>query len=323
MRIPFVKKSNYVQHGHFVGEAKKTIQGFLFHLRFISRFRFRKANKKDIFYFVFDPDFNHPGLADRLKAIVYCYYIAKQSGCSFKLICTEPFVLEDYLAPNLVDWVASPRDLEYSVTETRFFIYTARRTGVNYRLLQGYQYHCYCYQGDDLFYQTGHPYGQHFGELFNELFRVSPKLQAAIDALRLVPKTYISAHIRFVNALESFENSKYPTLSEKKRLQLISRCKNALVKIANQSDMPVYVFSDSKRFLDSLSDVPVQMLDISQIAHISHTKDESAILKTFVDWYCIANSKLVYRLLADELYQTNFSLYAALVEKTEVIDYNI
>ncbi len=324
MRIPYpIKKSNYAQHGHKVGELKKTIQGFLFHLRFFFRFRFRKASKKNIFYFVYDPSFKHPGLADRLKAIVYCYYITKQSGYSFKLIYTKPFVWADYLEPNLVDWIASPQDLEYSVADTRLFIYTARRTGINFRLTPERQYHCYCYQGDDLFYQTGHPYGQYFGELFNELFRVSPKLQAAIDASGLVPKTYISVHIRFVNALDSFERKKYPTLSESKQLQLISRCRNAIKKIACQSDMPVYVFSDSKSFLDSLSDLPVQKLDVSGIAHISHTEDERAILKTFVDWFCIANSKVVYRLLADELYQTNFSLYAALINDTKVIDYNV
>ena len=32
-----------------------------------------KLKKADTFFFVIDPRFNHPGLADRMKAIIACY----------------------------------------------------------------------------------------------------------------------------------------------------------------------------------------------------------------------------------------------------------
>jgi hypothetical protein len=323
MNLPFIQKTNYERHGQKIAELKKTIQGFLFHLRFIPRFRFRNATRKNIFYFVFDPKFKHPGLADRLKAIIYCYYIAKNSGYTFKVVFSHPFRLADYLTENETDWEASWDELEYSVTDTRFFIYTARRTGTEYRLPSGRQYHCYCYKGDDLFYQTGHEYGMYFKELFTELFRPSQYLQKAIESIGLKPKSYISVHIRFVNALGTFERSKYPTLTADRQEDLINRCHTALRDIANNTQLPVYVFSDSSRFLDTLTGLPVQCIDHTAVAHISHTTERETVIKTFVDWYLIANSNKVYRLLSEELYKTNFSLYASLIGGIRAIDLHI
>jgi len=321
--MPFIKKSNYARHGHLIGEIKKTIQGNLFHLKFLTRFKFKRAQNLNVFYFIFDPDFSHPGLADRLKAITYCYYITKQSGYQFKIIYLRPFRLSDFFAENKVKWAATEEELEYSFKDTRFFIYTARRTGIKYKLPANRQYHCYCYKGDDLFYQTGHPYGQYFHELFNELFRPSSLLHDAISETELKPKEYISVHIRFVNALGTIEDSRYPTLPKEQQELLIKRCHVALSKIAKENQLPVYVFSDSVRFLATLSSLPVHTLANKKIAHVSHATDKESVLKTFVDWYIIAQSQKVYRLLSDELYKTNFSLYAALTGRAEVIDYII
>jgi hypothetical protein len=321
--MSLIRKSNYARHGHFVGEIKKSVQGFLFHQRFLPKFRHWHASRVNVFYFVVHPDFTHPGLADRLKAIIYCYYIAKQSGYDFKIVYTHPFQLTDYICENRIKWAASENDLEYAIADTRFFIYTARRTGTDYKLPPNRQYHCYCYKGDDLFYQTGHHYGMYFGELYNELFKPSCLLQNAIDSTNIPPKTYVSVHIRFVNALGMTERAKYPTLSAQRQETLIEQCHSALVKIADQNELPVYVFSDSERFLDTLTNLPVHIIDRKRIGHVSHTTDKEAILKTFLDWYLIANSSKVYRLLSDDLYQTNFSLYAALIKETQVIDYHI
>ena len=81
-----------------------------------------KLKKADTFFFVIDPRFNHPGLADRMKAIIACYNEAKKNGLHFKIVFKQPFVLEDYLHPTSIDndWVADFRDLEYSFFKTRF-----------------------------------------------------------------------------------------------------------------------------------------------------------------------------------------------------------
>lgn len=47
-----------------------------------------KLKKADTFFFVIDPRFNHPGLADRMKAIIACYNEAKKSRLySSNLLC--------------------------------------------------------------------------------------------------------------------------------------------------------------------------------------------------------------------------------------------
>ena len=67
----------------------------------------------------------------------------------------------------------------------------------------------------------------------------------------------------------------------------------------------------------------MHVTDSKGIAHISHTSDKDSVMKTFIDWYLLAQASKVYRLKADELYLTNFPLYAVLTQGTEVKDYEI
>ena len=46
---------------------------------------------KNVFYFVIAPGIKHPGLADRMKAIVDCYNIAKLNGYQFRVVFKIPF----------------------------------------------------------------------------------------------------------------------------------------------------------------------------------------------------------------------------------------
>lgn len=88
---------------------------------YILRLRLCSAYKKNTFCFVIDPNIKHPGLADRMKAMIDCYNIAKLNGYDFRIVFKTPFRLEDYLQPNAVDWVAEYTDLNYSLIGTRFF----------------------------------------------------------------------------------------------------------------------------------------------------------------------------------------------------------
>ena len=295
-------------------ELLTAVRGMVWQLRYLRKFSFAHSRHTGIFYFIIEPRYKHPGLADRLKAIVSCYHIAKNNGYEFKIIAEEPFLLSDYLSPAATNWVAERKDLEYSIPDTRFFIYSALRKGTDCKLKPGKQYHCYCYKGDDLFYVNGLPYEQQFKNLFHQLFKPAPLLAHAIEATGLRNTEYVAIHIRFVNALGCFENQKYPTLPPSRQQELILRCHNA-IQLIQQShhNTPVYVFSDSKRFIQSLADMPVKVLSSQNIAHLSHTTDKNEMAKTFLDFFIISQAKEVYRLVAKELYWTNFSLYAAIV----------
>lgn len=312
--------------GGQLGKERLTfLKGWLFDLKYVIKIRVKGLKLKNVFFFVFDPNFSHPGLADRFKAIVSCYYIAKINNYEFKIVHPFPYKLSDFVVENSVKWESSASYLEYSIVGTKFFVYTGLIKGLKCHLIPDKQYHCYSYKGDDIFYVNGvKNFGKEFGRLFNELFLPSPKLKAAIDSTGLKPKEYIAIHARFVNTLDSFESSKYPKLSPKKQTELLERCKNKLEEVINkEKPFPVVVFSDSKRFLDYIKNLNVVLLDSKNVEHISYSTNDDAILKTYLDFFLISRARTVYRMISQELYATNFSLYASYVGNAEEIELEV
>ena len=76
---------------------------------------------------------------------------------------------------------------------------------------------------------------------------------------------------------------------------------------------PVYVFSDSKVFLESLSDMPVKVLNSESIGHTNEQGKTDVYLKSFLDLFIMSKSKDIYRILSPELYQ--WSCYALLAAR--------
>ena len=99
---------------------KADIKAFIKHLRYYYKMRFKHAKNIGTFYMVFEPFRGHPGLADRMKAIISTYNIAKANGYDFKIFFETPFKLSEYLAPKK-DWQASLDELEYSVFDTTLY----------------------------------------------------------------------------------------------------------------------------------------------------------------------------------------------------------
>lgn len=74
----------------------------------------------------------------------------------------------------------------------------------------------------------------------------------------------------------------------------------------------VYVFSDSKRFLDSIDDISVKILGSENIGHVSENSNKEVQLKAFVDLFVMSKSSAVYRMQAPELFSySGYSLLAA------------
>lgn len=109
----------------------------------IGKYRFRRSKRNGYFYFYLDPSIKHPGLADRLKAIVSCYYISKQNGYKYKIVFDTPFSLKDYLMPNAVEWYSKENEIEFSILDTKIFDYT----GELVYLKPNKYYICYNYSG--------------------------------------------------------------------------------------------------------------------------------------------------------------------------------
>ncbi len=290
-------------------------------LPYLRRMTIGGAHAQDVFFFVIAPDIKHPGLADRLKAIIDCYNIAKLNGYQFRIVFKIPFRLEDYLAPNTVEWVAGPEDLKYSIGGTRFFnelnFLTEDSWKGHTRLAAGKEYHCYSYVGNRqprVFPESGYDWSK----LYHELFRPAPRLQQAIDACGYPEHSYVAGHLRFVNALEHFEEvtcCDNALRTDEEKEGLIRRCKQGLMRIRRENgDCRILVFSDSKRFLDSLSDIPVEVLRHDNVGHVSFGSDGDTTLKTFIDLYMISRAKKVYRIDAPELYGwSGFAVTGAMI----------
>lgn len=264
-------------------------------------------------YFVFDPSRNHPGMTDRVKVIVCCYWIAKINGFDFKIIYDQPHRLSDYLSENLVAWKADRSELSYSLQNSRLLSYNGSLK-VPHLSKHVKQYHIYNYIGINILLYNQVPDAERiWTDCFNELFMPSPRLAEAFAATGLVPGHYISAHLRFVNALEHFEEGYYNSLSSKEQNTLIEKCLSVLktIQMANE-DLPLYVFSDSRRFLIIAKETGYHCLD-GQIGHVSFVNDENTLLKTFLDLYAISQSAKVFRVLGGPLYDSTFSYYAALM----------
>ena len=277
-----------------------------------------KLKKADTFFFVIDPRFNHPGLADRMKAIIACYNEAKKNGLHFKIVFKQPFVLEDYLHPTSIDndWVADFRDLEYSFFKTRF---VDEKRGWHLSATSGCQYHCYNYTGDiipEIFENTGYKWH----ELYHELFTPNEEIVRAIHDTGMPPQSYCAIHLRFVNALEDFEEGHYNRLStESEKQLLIERCKAGIRKIiACNPHKKMLVFSDSKIFLHSLDELPVETLNPDTIGHICFNNNHEQVLKAFLDQYMISLASKVYMITAPEMYSSScFSLCGARIGGVE------
>ena len=281
--------------------------------KYYTKCRFGRAKYRNVLYLVFVPNKKHPGLADRIKAIMSCYDLAKSNGYQFKLFFETPFHLEKYLRPKY-DWVATLEDLEYSLRDTRIIDEHYRTKPL--RLISNKQYHCYNYDGHHIpriFPDTGYK----FSELFHELFEPCEELKKAYSDFNIEEKGYVSCHLRFVNALEKFENTFFENHLEtqEERDALIERCKDGIRQVITKNPgKDVYIFSDSKLFLNSLSDIPVKVLPSDNIGHVSEEAKANIAFKSFLDLYIMTKGIAVYRFCAPELYSiSHYALLAATI----------
>jgi hypothetical protein len=274
-------------------------------------------------YFIIDPEIGHPGLCDRYKAIIGCYYISKMNGFDFKIIFETPFRLDDYLDFNEHDWRAGKEDLSYSLRNARVIPYNggAKIPRLNKSVKQ---YHVYSYIGYDILYTNRIP--DHkilWGTLYNSLFKPKDFIIQKINESGFEKNKYIAVHLRFVNALEHFEGDQFNTVSEMKKEELIQRCFTGIRSIiAANENMPVIVFSDSDTFLKRIKELPVHVLD-GKIGHISFHKEKEVVVKTFLDFYMIGRAQKVFVIHAPEIYPTVYSYYAALADYKDVITLDI
>lgn len=307
----------------FLRNIKYGMMPYIKRLKYFSKCRFRKVVNKNVFYLIFEPGKKHPGLADRIKAIISCYDWAKMNGYQFKVYFETPFRLCEYLKPQF-DWCCSLDEVEYSVFDTKFVEEHFRENPIE--LEKDKQYHCYTYDGHHMprvFPDSNY----RFSDLFHEMFEPCDEIKKMYLEYGIKEKSYVSCHFRFVNALEKFENTFFENHLEtqEEREQLIHRCKKGLLKvIAENKDKDVYVFSDSKVFLDNIGDIPVKVLPHDDVCHVSEGAKDASTLKSFFDIFVMSKGSKVYRFCAPELYSiSHYALLAATIGDLSFNDVNV
>lgn len=70
------------------------------------------------------------------------------------------------------------------------------------------------------------------------------------------------------------------------------------------------VTSDSQKFIDSVSNIPYVYIIPGEIGHIGHMGGD-IFMKTYLDFYMIADAKKVYLGVGNKMYKSNFSYFVA------------
>ena len=270
----------------------------------------------------------HGGMCDRFKGMVSLYAYCKQAGVPFKIRHTFPFKLEDYLQPAQYDWVLH----EDEYTDNPLYCRVLYMRGEHYatrllRLKATRQIHFYTNR--DLLPRindarsANHLMEYDWGELFRELFRPSEVLQSRIDAVKhAIGGEYDAAVFRFQNLLGDFKEYHFKAIADKAEAEeLVERCLNSVVRLRDASPHKrLLVTSDSVTFLNRVSQlngvhiVPGSLshMDGAKL-HADAAKQFEVYLKSFVDFYMISGAQTVYRVGTEQMYESEFPVYAAKV----------
>lgn len=300
----------------YIMEKVKSFKFFIKNLRYYFKYyNFSKdaIDDQNIVYFIIDPKIPHPGLTDRINSAVCIKYIAEINGFDFKMIFETPFNLKDYFGEKKVNWIADNNELSFSLRNSRVIGYKGKGKLPSLKK-KIKQYHIYSYNGNNILLENNIPNNaQIWSRTFNDLFTPTEKVSELIAKQKLPAKSYVAAHLRFVNALEQFEEGFYNTLDEEKAQQLIDKCLNALQKIKeNNPNKNILIFSDSAKFLSIAKKEGYHVLE-GKVGHVADKKgDDFVTLKTFLDFMMMSRANRVYRIYSPQMYRSAFSYYAAL-----------
>jgi hypothetical protein len=265
--------------------------------------------------FQFKEDVIHPGLADRLKAIIGCYFISKKNNIPFKISFDNSLDLSDYLVPNTCDWRISNEEINHSVFGTRLLNYSSDFDFPPHTPRSTLQYHVIQYLGNNHKGIGNNPI--EWSRLFNELFKPSEYLQSVLHQQKLFGKEYIAVHFRFVNNFEINEERYFTRpLSREFQIKLEQECLNYLNKLSADESKPILVFSDSPHFIELIKRNHFETLEGS-LGHISYDKTKSSMLKTFVDLFMISGASKIIGVVNDVLYSSAFPVYGGLISGKE------
>lgn len=300
-------------------ELKHILKEWYYMIRYL-RFFTKKSSSERIGVALIDGRVWHGGMCDRFKGIISFFNYCRSVNIPFKIYYSYPFNLTDYLIPNKYDWRINVNDIPDSIWNCRPFIATAETGRRLLRLVTGK--HILYYGNRDLSRSiSAHPFNTNWGVSFNYLFKPAPSLQKEISNIsNSLGKNYIAIVFRFQNLLGDFKEYKFKELTDdNSKEKLINKCTEVIEEIhqANPSSR-ILVTSDSKTFLDAAEKQEFTYIIKGNLVHMDnankHTQaNNNSYMKSFLDFFMIANAQSVYSIVVNDMYPSEFPEYAAKV----------
>lgn len=302
---------------YILSKLQPAQRNFLHQLR---RYVFHKKvhPEHQLFILFIDGSMPHGGMADRFKSAVSAFAFCLHYNIPFRLKYTSPFELSDYLVPNEYDWrLRENEKISYNFFEVKYITDRMPDGLIRLRNLKTKkQIHCLFY--GDIVNALNNLNNTHYrwGELFKMLFRPTEELKNAIKQYReKIGGDYVCAVFRFQNLLGDFTEYQYTEANEKEKKELIAKCKNALYKLQRRlpGEQKILVTSDSVAFLNAIHDIQHVYAFPEKIVHIDNAPGEAhnVYLKSFIDFYLLSEGKAIYSIGTNQMYNTQFPMYAA------------
>lgn len=284
----------------------------------------QKPNK--LIVYMADGRISPGGLGDRLHGLISLYKYCKEKDIAFKANFCSPFRLHDYFAPNKYNWDINPDELSYTKemsTPLLMFCTFGKYNGtveqevkmqemyLNSNTSKDRQYHIYTNAHFAHFPQV-------YSNLFHELFVPTKALQDAIETnKKRIGSEYVAIVLRFQNLLGDFKEANFKALPDNERQHLMDKVKYKIVEIHKSlhPSSKVLVTSDSRSFLDSLSDLGFVYTIPGKVVHMTYTPehDFNLHLKSFVDLMMLADAQKIYLLLTGDMFHSGFAQSASFI----------
>lgn len=278
------------------------------------------TNQRKMIVCMLDGRRDHGGLADRLRGIVSTYYVCKKLGYDFRINFVHPFPLIDYLVPNTYDWRVSQEELCYNIDDAEPMFCGSQATHVEPKFQELWirkrclnakkQLHVYT---NALIF----PKSKKYGELFQELFRPSERLEKVLSQYTEPLKGgYVTMSLRFIGLLGDFNERDCRYIPEEEQQQMMDRCVAKIQSIYNRlpHGKKVLLTSDSVRFLKYASEHLNFVYYIpGDVVHIDFYdgRSDDVNMKLFVDMFLISRAEKAFLLQTGKMYNSGFPRRAA------------
>jgi len=286
----------------------------------------RSKNQDSVVIYMADGKMLHGGISDRLCGLISTYEYCLKHGKKFKVYFDSPYNLSEFLEPNHYNWIISKEELVFNSYDAKPiyipFLHDMekqrkladRRLDHNISQLHVYTNMRY-FSKDD------------FSTRYEELFKESEPLRQHIDKnLKELTNDYISITFRYQQLLGDFTEGDFPILqSEEEKEKLIRKGIDTIKEIheKNPNFKKILVTSESLTFLERAKELEYVYVVPGEIVHIDFLKNavgNEIHLKSYVDFFMIANAKKIYLAKYSPLYPSTFCKTASFLRNREFIE---